>query len=53
MGLEFQAWFGVVYILLDLVGLPSWAAKLEDRFGGRVCPMILRENQTAPRSSRP
>ena len=36
------AWFGIVYILLDLVlGKPNVAAKLEDRFGGRVCPMIL------------
>jgi hypothetical protein len=27
---------------MDLIlGKPAIAAKLEDRFGGRVCPMIL------------
>lgn len=37
------AWFGVIYILLDLIFQPSFSAKLEDRFGGRVCPMIFRD----------
>ena len=38
------AWFGIVYILLDLlVGKPNVGAWLEDRFGGRVCPMIFRD----------
>ncbi|CAE7818149.1 unnamed protein product [Symbiodinium sp. CCMP2456] len=38
------AWFGIVYILLDLLlGKPSVGAWLEDRFGGRVCPMIFRD----------
>jgi len=41
------AWFGIVYILLDLVlGKPNVAAKLEDRFGGRVCPMIFRNTES-------
>jgi len=36
------AWFGIFYILLDLItGRPDWGAKLEDMFGGRVCPMIF------------
>jgi len=37
------AWFGLVYILIDLVtGNPSLGAKLENVFGGRVCPMFFR-----------
>eukprot|EP00913_Durusdinium_trenchii_P022291 g20944.t1 len=27
----------------DLIFQPSFSAKLEDRFGGRVCPMIFRD----------
>lgn len=39
------AWFGLVYILLDLItGNPKLGAALEDRFGGRVCPMIFQED---------
>ncbi|CAL1163994.1 unnamed protein product [Cladocopium goreaui] len=41
------AWFGIVYILMDLIlGKPAIAAKLEDRFGGRVCPMIFRNTES-------
>jgi len=44
------AWFGLVYILLDwITGNPKAGAKLEDRFGGRVCPMIFQDDsQTDP-----
>jgi len=38
------AWFGLVYIFLDFVtGSPKAGAALEDRFGGRVCPMIFED----------
>ncbi|CAE7240984.1 unnamed protein product [Symbiodinium natans] len=42
------AWFGIVYILLDLLlGKPGVGAWLEDRFGGRVCPMIFRDTSVS------
>ena len=42
------AWFGIVYILLDFVlGKPKVGAWLEDRFGGRVCPMIFRDTSAS------
>lgn len=40
------AWFGVFYIILDwLTGDTKTGAALEDRFGGRVCPMIFRDTR--------
>lgn len=43
------AWFGIVYIVLDLItGKPELGAALEDRFGGRVCPMLLDKTQSDP-----
>lgn len=42
------AWFGIAYILLDLItGNPKAGAWLEDKFGGRVCPMIFQNSQQA------
>lgn len=39
------AWFGIIYALLDLVTQNSkWAAKLEEKFGGRVCPMAWSDD---------
>jgi len=44
------AWFGLAYILMDLItGKPDAGASLEDQFGGRVCPMIFQDTaQTDP-----
>lgn len=39
------AWFGIVYIILDLIlGKPHVGAWLEDKLGGRVCPMIFQDS---------
>ena len=43
------AWSGVVYILMDLLGVDKRvAADLEDRFGGRVCPIMLDNVEADP-----
>jgi redox-sensitive bicupin YhaK (pirin superfamily) len=42
------AWFGIIYIILDLLGLKDLAAKAEDAFGGRVCPMSPDESAADP-----
>mmetsp|Transcript_63319 Transcript_63319/g.151056 ORF Transcript_63319/g.151056 Transcript_63319/m.151056 type:complete len:463 (+) Transcript_63319:90-1478(+) len=34
-------WLGLVYTVCDLFRLPGLGAALEDRFGGRVCPMLF------------
>jgi hypothetical protein len=39
---------GVIFIVLDLLRLNGLAAFLEDRFGGRVCPMMFTPEQTDP-----
>lgn len=41
-------WSGVLYFLLDRLGLKSLSCELEDRFGGRVCPMIMDPYETDP-----
>jgi len=35
---------GLAYIILDFLGLTELAAKAEDKFGGRVCPMFFGSN---------
>eukprot|EP00929_Paragymnodinium_shiwhaense_P046424 TRINITY_DN23634_c0_g1_i1.p1 TRINITY_DN23634_c0_g1~~TRINITY_DN23634_c0_g1_i1.p1 ORF type:complete len:402 (+),score=49.03 TRINITY_DN23634_c0_g1_i1:90-1295(+) len=43
------AWFGIFYIILDLItGNPKAGAFLEDKFGGRVCPMIMDNGANDP-----
>jgi len=42
------AWNGIVFILLDLVGLRELSAKLEDWLGGRVAPMMLDPKAADP-----
>lgn len=42
------AWNGIIFILLDLLGLKELAAKAEDLFGGRVCPMFPDATEADP-----
>mmetsp|Transcript_87593 Transcript_87593/g.151663 ORF Transcript_87593/g.151663 Transcript_87593/m.151663 type:complete len:493 (+) Transcript_87593:91-1569(+) len=42
------AWNGIIFILLDFLGQKELAAKAEDLFGGRVCPMMLNTAEADP-----
>lgn len=42
------AWYGIFWIILDLFGQKKLAADLEEKFGGRVCPMMLDKKRSDP-----